>query len=149
AANVTPYLDALKLTAADPALGGRLRQGFAVQLFLAGRPAEARAMLPAEGSPAEAETLLRDVKTLIAGQGELRTWPARRLIAARSAGDDIPPGLRMLLPEETATTWKSQLREASDPTALDELAALEKPQRERIAAAYQPVRNKFRDDAAA
>ena len=71
-------------------LAGQLRQELAVKAFLEGHASQARALLSAGGPPEHAAKLLRDIRVLFAGKGEVQTDPARGLLAG-SGGKGGPP----------------------------------------------------------
>jgi hypothetical protein len=112
---------------ADLTLGGRILQDLAMRQFLEGRTAEYRALMPADGPPDHAAQLLRDMKALALGQGEVATWPAKRALPAEPGkGGDAPrgppPGLKPLLPEGPRDGWRPVVRES----ARAEMPPLEK-----------------------
>jgi hypothetical protein len=136
----------LRAGGGDTALAGRVQQDLAVRAFLEGHPAEARALLPGNGPPEHAARLLRDLKTVALGKGEVGTWPARGALGVKPgevAGPaQMPPGLRPLVPEGTAQGWRPGVRESAraDLPPLEEAARLEKPLRDQAAAGLKAQR---------
>src|SRR5262249_20335116 len=65
----------LRFAGVEPELAGQAQQDLAVQLFLAGYPAEARSLLPPRGPADHAAELLADLQALIVGKGDVVTAP--------------------------------------------------------------------------
>ena len=108
---------------ADATLGTKILQDLAVRHFLQGHPAEYRALMPADGSADRAAELLRDMKALALGRGEIGTTPARQVLSAEAGKKgDPPPGMKALLPEGARKGWRPPERGGAKtkPTALDE-----------------------------
>ncbi len=96
------------LSDADAMLGAKILQDLAVRHFLEGHTAEYRALMPVEGSADHAKQLLRNMKALALGKGEVATAPARQALSGKA--DDIPSGIRALLPEPVRKKWHSPQR---------------------------------------
>jgi tetratricopeptide (TPR) repeat protein len=114
-------------------LVGRLQQELAVKAFLEGHTAQARDLLPESGPSEHAANLLRDMKALVLGQGEVVSDPARGVLdpkpgAGAAAPRGPPPGLQPLLPEGSRDGWRPQLKESAladlPPTEVAKLAEL-------------------------
>lgn len=105
--------------AADSNLVARLQQDLAVRAFLEGFPGEARSLLPANGPPEHAANLLRDMRALVLGEGQVGTWPAERALDAGAGAPKQPtppappPGLRSLIPEGEQQGWRPPVRESA------------------------------------
>jgi hypothetical protein len=121
-------------------LSGRLRQDLAMKAFFEGHVQAARELWPANGSPEHAANLLRDMKALVTGQGEVTTEAGRQgLPPASNQGGGKPPGpppgLKFLLPEEPGDGWRPPVRgkatEGLPP--LQEAARLAEPLQEAVA----------------
>jgi hypothetical protein len=111
-------------------------QDLAVKALLEGHPEAARQLLPQGGPPEHAGSLLRDLKAMALGRGEVSTWPAERALATEPGrGVDAPrgppPGLRTLIPEGEAAGWRPPVREGSGLPPLEQAATLQKPLIER------------------
>jgi hypothetical protein len=133
--------------AGEPALASRVQLELAVKLFLDGFPKEARELLPDEASAADVALLLNDLKALVLGQGQVRTWPARRAWAPAPAErkaptSGLPVGVRRLLPESQWGTWQAPAPAPAPETArpLEELARKEQTLRETIRASLEMER---------
>jgi len=125
-----PTVAVLKAKVADlqaatrrPDLALRLLQDLAVKAWLDGHGGEARALLPAHGPAENGARLLADMKALVLSRGEVTTWPVRNTLAA-GAGQNPPPGPRLLIPTADIEKWQVQLKEPAAATALTEAAAL-------------------------
>jgi hypothetical protein len=107
---------ATRVADGDPA-AVRLRQDVSARLFLEGRPGEARKVLagtaPGAESREHAAALLRDLKTVLAGEGKLST----AAVADAVAPGNPPPFVRNLAPEGQPAEWKPTTREVppADP----------------------------------
>src|SRR5262249_30609197 len=116
----------------------------AVKAFVEGFAAEARALLPDNAPPAHAAKLLRDMKTLVLGKGEVQTRPAQRALEAEPGGGGAgvrgpprpPPGLSPLIPEGNPEGWRPQVREppGADLPPLERAGRQKKSWRESIEA---------------
>jgi hypothetical protein len=107
---------------ADATLATKILQDLAVRHFLQGHTAEYRALMPADGSADRAAELLRDMKALALGKGEVDTMPVRQALSAQTGmNGDPPPGLRALVPEGARKGWRPPARggDETKPTALD------------------------------
>jgi hypothetical protein len=104
--------------------------------FLDGFPAEARALLPDFAPADRAGPVLRDLKALVLGKGEVQTGVVRQAVEAWAGeGREPPPGLRPLLPEGPTAGWRPRVSEAAraDLPPLEKAAAqIEKPLRQRV-----------------
>jgi hypothetical protein len=142
----------LRLAHVEPRLTGEAQQDLAVQLLLAGHPAEARSLLPDQGPAEHAAELLGDLKALILDQGEVTTSPARQPIggAGRNAPVAVPPGLRVRS-SVVNEAGRSRVRLAAQlkPSPLDSIAQQEKPQRDRVAAGVQTAQTTFTEQGKA
>jgi hypothetical protein len=103
------------VTGGDRTLAKQVRQDFAVRAFLEGRPGDFRELWPTDGPAEHAAALLRDMKALTLGGGEVATWPAERALpgAPGRGGDSArgpPPGLRPLIPEGSREAWRPPVR---------------------------------------
>jgi hypothetical protein len=134
----------------DAGLVKSLRQDLAVKAFLDGHPTQARALLPADGPADHAANLLRDVKVLVGGKGEVGTWPCRRVLLpepGRGANPPRgpPPGLRPVTPEGAREGWRPQPRESAREALppLDRVARLEKTWRAMAEAALRQPRTRM------
>jgi hypothetical protein len=148
-----PYVAGFKQYFADLEAGSgahdlalRLQQEMAVKLFLDGFPQAARELLPEKAPASHGVSLLRDLKALVLGQGEVSTWPAVRTSPSAggsgTAASVLPSGLRNLIPESQWASWNPPARRPASPlNTLDELTALEKPLRDRITAGLQQELN--------
>src|SRR5262249_18594596 len=112
-----PDVAALRRSVADLRAGlgrdglvGRVLQDLALRTGLEGYGGEAGALLPAGGELRPAAGLLRDLKALVLGEGEVGTAPARQ--AAGPQANEPPPGPRLLQPEGEAGGWRPRVREA-------------------------------------
>jgi tetratricopeptide (TPR) repeat protein len=109
----------LQVASRDPTLAGEVQLDLACKAFLNGHAAEARALLPDNAPPAHAASLLRDMKTLVLGKGEVQTRPAQRALEPEPGGGGAgvrgpprpPPGLGPLIPEGNPEGWRPQVRE--------------------------------------
>ncbi len=88
---------------ADATLGARILQDLAVRHILEGHAYEYRALMPVDGPADRAAELLRDMKALSLGEGEVVTAPARQALTDKAG--DIPAGIRPLLPEAARKNW--------------------------------------------
>src|SRR5262249_5195552 len=98
--------------------------------------------------PAHAAKLLRDMKTLVLGKGEVQTRPAQRALEAEPGGGGAgvrgpprpPPGLGPLIPEGNPEGWRPQVREpaGADLPPLERAGRQEKFWRESIEAKIKP-----------
>jgi tetratricopeptide (TPR) repeat protein len=114
----------------DARLTGRLQQDLAVKAFFEGHVAEARSLLPEGGPPEHAATLLRDMKAMMLGQGDVVSEPAQRALGPKPGEGDAgprgpPPGLQPLIPEAGRDGWRPQPKES----ALADLPPAEVAQR--------------------
>jgi hypothetical protein len=125
--NLAFFIKSLRLLPdVDATLPTRILQDLAVRHFLQGHPAEYRALMPADGSADRAAELLRDMKALALGKGEVGTTPARQALAAGPGkGGDPPPGMRALLTEGSRKGWRPPARGGAktEPTALEKAAS--------------------------
>jgi hypothetical protein len=101
---------------ADVSLAKQVLQDVAIRAFLEGRPEEYRSLWPANGPPQHAAELLRDLKALSLGSGQVNTWPAERVLTPEPGrgGDNPrgpPPGLRPLVPEGSREGWRPPVKE--------------------------------------
>jgi hypothetical protein len=141
--NQAPDVVRLKQNLADLRLGGcerhwidRVQLDLSAKAFLEGFTAEAHALLP-EFAPSEhAGQVLRDMKALVLGKGEVRTDPAKQVLkTAPGQNPEPPPGLKPLIPEGAAEAWRPQVKESarSDLPPLEQAAAqVEKPFQEQV-----------------
>ena len=148
-----PDVSALKNIIADlqfcprtESLALRLQQDLAVKCFLDGYPAQARALLPSNGPAQHAADLLHDVHALLVGNGEVGTWPSRRLL---DAPDLDVPGLLALLPKDKAPGWRLNVAKAVAPpvTPLQELAKVETAQRKLLTSLHKKTMESFDQEA--
>lgn len=95
-------------------LAFRIQQELAVKAFLEGHVAAARALWPAAGSPEHAQNLLRDMRALATGGGEVTTPPGQGAVPAGPSKGGKPPvppvGLSPLLPDGPGDGWKPPAR---------------------------------------
>jgi hypothetical protein len=110
-ARLKQTIEDLRLASGDPGLAGRVQLDLAGKAFLNGHPTEARALLPDSAPPEHAGNLLRDLKALLVGQGEVQTWPAQRALTAEPGAGGAgprgpPPGLQPLIPEGKMEGWR-------------------------------------------
>ncbi|HWG43385.1 MAG TPA: hypothetical protein VN688_11420 [Gemmataceae bacterium] len=107
--NLDAFTKSLRLLPdADAALSAKILQDLAIRHFLEGHPAEYRALMPVDGPADHAARLLRDIKALTLGKGEVVTAPARQALAGKA--NDIPAGIRSLLSEEACKKWRAPRR---------------------------------------
>jgi hypothetical protein len=121
--NVDVFTKSLRLLPdVDATLGAKVLQDLAVRHFLEGHTAEYRALMPADGPADHASRLLRDMKALTLGKGEVATAPARQALAGKA--NDIPAGIRSLLPEDARKNWRAPMRGSAtgSPTPLAKAA---------------------------
>jgi uncharacterized protein YhdP len=121
--NVDAFTKSLRLLPdVDATLGAKVLQDLAVRHFLEGHTAEYRALMPADGPADHASRLLRDMKALTLGKGEVATAPARQALAGKA--NDIPAGIRSLLPEDARKNWRAPMRGSATglPTPLAKAA---------------------------
>jgi hypothetical protein len=150
-----PNVADLKLTVAnldqalgEKALGGLILQDLAMKAFLEGFSSEAVSLLPDNSSAKHAAELLRDMNTLVQGEGTVSTWPAKQALA-RADRPGPPPGLEQLIPEK-AQEWRKGIRQASPgaPCPLDKVVAADKAMREKVAASAGQQRQQMSVPAA-
>jgi hypothetical protein len=103
---------------ADPTLPKRLQQDLAVKAFLEGHSSEARQLLPRDGPAEHAADLLRDMKAMMSGEGEVVTCPAQQALAPKPGEGGgtprgPPPGMRPLIPEGAREGWRPRVRESA------------------------------------
>jgi hypothetical protein len=116
---------------ADTSFRKRILQDLAVRHLLQGHTAEYRALMPTDGSPQEAARLLRDLKALTLGKGEVVTTAARQTIAGNVA--EPPAGVRAVLPESSRKNWRPpQARATTDRSPLEKAVEAGALLRERI-----------------
>lgn len=132
---------------ADPALVKSIRQDLGVKAYLEGHVQAARELLALDGSADHAVHLLRDLKAMALGKGEVRTWPAEQAVApdpaAGAAGTRGPPrGLLPLIPEAQAAGWRPPVRQGarSELPPIEQAARLEKPLAEHAEAGVKQQR---------
>jgi hypothetical protein len=132
-------------------LAGRVQQDLAVKALLDGHPAEARQLLPADGPPEHAARLLRDMKALALGQGEVSTTPAREAVAGKPGPRDPPPGLKPLVPEGKVEGPRPGVRESAlaDLPPVEEAGRLEQPLKQQAEANSQAERKSLQQRARA
>jgi hypothetical protein len=125
----------------------RLQQELAAKLFLEGFPKEARELLPSTGPVVNSADLLRDMRALVLGRGEVTTWPVQQVLKAEFDSDGVkgrpaPPGVSVLIPASEWSSWQAPVLgpRTSGGSSLDQLARLEKPLRDKIASSLQKER---------
>jgi hypothetical protein len=107
--NLDAFTKSLRLLPdADATLAAKILQDLAIRHFLEGHTAEYRALMPVDGPADHAARLLRDMKALTLGKGEIATTPARQALSGK--GNDIPAGIRSLLPEDARKKWHAPTR---------------------------------------
>ena len=118
---------------ADAALGGKLLQELAVRHLLQGHTTEYRALMPPDGPADHAAVLLRDVKALALGKGEVVTAPARAVLMEVDKQAEPPAGIRAIIPEEGRKNWRSPaLGTKAEASALEKAGLIGKTVRTRI-----------------
>jgi hypothetical protein len=91
---------------ADESLGARILQELAIRHLLQGHTTEYRALMPADAPADQAARLLRDMKALALGEGEVVTAAARQALPADAARTgEPPPGIRAIMPESARKDW--------------------------------------------
>jgi hypothetical protein len=137
-----------------PALGRRAQRELAVKAFLDGCPDMATELLeagdlkgksPPPEDQAACAALLRDVKVMVAGEGEVTTWPAGAAVAPQGGGGPRapPPGVALLLPEAEARGWRLPVREKASadlPPLPEALAEQVEAGRQRLQATLKSQR---------
>jgi hypothetical protein len=99
---------------ADGILGKKLLQELSVKAALEGYPAEALKLLPEGGPPQHAANLLRDIRALALGEGQVQTAPALAALDQPGKGADsprAPPGLEPLIPLGARHGWRPPVKE--------------------------------------
>jgi hypothetical protein len=116
----------------EPTLGSAILQDLAVRHLLAGHTQEYRALMPADGPADHADRLLRDLKALTLGKGEVVTAPARQAVSEK--GTEPPPGIRVLLPDAARKNWRSPMQSSASAglSPLDKATAAGQTLRSRI-----------------
>jgi hypothetical protein len=140
----------------DGMLVRRAKQDLAVKAFLDGNAEAAKQLLPADGPPDHAGALLRDMKAVLLGEGQVTTWPAERALPPEAGGAGTgkrgpPAGPRGLIPEGTAEGWRPPLRESAleGLTPLEDAKPAEAGMRQRAAETARDERGWGERDAAA
>ena len=130
-------------------LAQRVQQDLAVKLFLEGYSQPARELLPDDGPPGHAADLLRDVKGLLLGRGEMRTWPARQSLTTGLNPENVPPAVQSLIPKDRLRDWRPPAAgtAAAGRPALEEVARLEKSLRDQVRTGLQAEREAVRHHA--
>ena len=141
--SVAEFERALSSLPANPdgaGLAGRVRQDLAMKAFLENQPAVARELWPKDGPADHAANLLRDMKALLAGRGEVSSWPAAQALPpepGQGGGTPRgpPPGLKFLLPEEPGDGWHPPVRAKATEglPPLAEAAKQAEPLRDAVA----------------
>jgi hypothetical protein len=126
----------LRAAGCDGHLADAVLLDLGAKALLDGFPAEARALLPDHAPAGHAGSVLRDLKALVLGKGEVHTAVVRQAVEARAGeGREPPPGLKPLLPEGPAAGWRPRVSESAraDLPPLEKAAAqIEKPLRQRV-----------------
>jgi hypothetical protein len=143
-ASIRSHLADLEAAGGSPTWVREVQQDLAAKAFLDGYPAAARQLLPADGPPAHARALLRDLKNVLAGGDEVSSGPARQALtppAGQGGGSGKPPpGVKALLPEEPSDGWRPPVRESA-LAGLEPLAGTEQEEaatlRARVTAGMQ------------
>jgi hypothetical protein len=114
--SLADFQQALRLVPGEPpdsALIARFQQDLAFKGFLEGHSDTARALWPANGPKEHAVQVLRDMKAMLTGRGEVVTEASQRAIGPESGGASpggLPPGLKPLLPEGPREGWRPPVR---------------------------------------
>jgi hypothetical protein len=123
----------------DSTLVNCIQQDLAVRAFLEGHSATADALWPAKASPEHAARLLRDMKALLTGKGEVITPLGRQAVPVEPGQGGAPPrgpppGLKPLLPEGSGEGWRPPVRGAATEglPPLEEAAQKTQPLRDAV-----------------
>ena len=123
---VESFMKSLRsLPDADETLGPRILQELAVRHLLQGHAAEYRALMPADAPADQAARLLRDMKALALGQGEVVSDAARQALPAMGGrSDEPPPGIRAIMPESVRKDWRAPTEGGmkKEPSPLEKAA---------------------------
>lgn len=118
ARQVVRCLTAIREVKSYQGTADRLAQDVALRAFLRGHPSLALEILPEDGPPAHAAELLRDLKTLVAGQGEVITEPGRAVGRELNDGPGAPrgppTGVALMVPEADVRGYRLRVRERAD-----------------------------------
>lgn len=97
-------------------LADRLGEELAVRALLGGHFKEARLLVPQGGPSEHAGHLLRDIKAILTGKGEVVTEPGRKAVEDQAVADQgggkrrPPPGRGLLVPENPGDEWKPRVK---------------------------------------
>jgi hypothetical protein len=144
-AGIKALVASLKAAIGDQAVISAVQQDLAVKALLDGQAAAAVDLLPENGSPEHAAELLRDVKALVLGEGEIETGAVGRSLTPYDKGDAPapPPGVVPLLAEGAGNGGKLRVSAPASRglTPLEEPARIEEPLRRRFQAGIRQERD--------